>query len=110
LILDAPDEDRRTVDAAQQCEYAEVIDINVTSPEPSARDGTLGTPDAHLLRVVDGLRESTVWSICTAARLPDVLSAVRIVITDAVECSSSDPRALERSMGASRCSIADAGE
>jgi len=62
-------------------EYAAVIDISVTSPDPSASEGTSGsppTPSRSAYRTAVGI--PICCSICTAARLLDVLSAARMVM------------------------------
>ena len=75
-------------------ENADVIDSSVTSPDPSASDGTLGTeptPIRCAYSTVTGMPTSS--SIRTAARLLDVRSAVRIVIDGLSRCSSSGTHA-----------------
>ena len=75
-------------------ENAEVIDSSVTSPDPSASDGTLGTEPTPIncaYCTVTGMPTSS--SIRTAARLLDVRSAVRIVIDGLSRCSSSGTHA-----------------
>ena len=73
---------------------AAVIETSVTSPDPSASDGTLGTeptPSRFAYVTVAGM--PTSCSIRTAARLLDVRSAARMVIVSAVECPSSGTHA-----------------
>jgi hypothetical protein len=79
-----------TIPAFANAPNAAAIDIRVTSPDPSANDGTLGTdptPNRWAYPTVGGM--PTSCSIRTAARLLDVLNAVRIVIDDRSECPSS---------------------
>ena len=74
--------------------YAAVIDDSVTSPDPSASDGTLGTeptPSRFAYCTVTGMPTSS--SIRTAARLLDVFSAALIVIDEPSLCSSSGTHA-----------------
>src|SRR3990170_6453637 len=86
--------------------------MSVTSLAPSARDGTLGgVPTFSFCAYDTAFLMPTVFSIWTAARLLDVRSAVRIVISSAVECSSSGihpPWGV--SMGSFRLVMSDAGE
>ena len=70
--------------------YAAVIDCSVTSPEPSASDGTLGTSPTPIVFAYCTVRGMpTCWSSRTAARLLDVRRPVRRLIDVADECSSS---------------------
>src|SRR3954466_3337797 len=70
--------------------YAAVIYCSVTSPDPSASDGTLGTSPTPIVFAYWTARGMpTCCSSCTAARLLDVRRAVRRVIDGAEECSSS---------------------
>ena len=93
-------------------ENAEVIDSSVTSPDPSASDGTLGTeptPINFAYSTVTGMPTSS--SIRTAARLLDVRSAVRIVIDGLSRCSSSGTHApCSVMIGSSSFSMSVAGE
>ena len=64
--------------------------INVTSPEPRARDGTLGTLPMPIFRACATVfAMPTSSSMRTAARLLDVRNADRTVIADPAECPSS---------------------
>jgi hypothetical protein len=70
--------------------YAAVIACSVTSPEPSARDGTLGTSPTPMVFAYCTVRPMpTSWSRRTAARLLDMRKAARRLIDAAPECSSS---------------------
>ena len=65
-------------------------DCSVTSPAPSAIDGTAGIlPSARSWAVFTVSGMPTARSSWTAARLLDVRSAVRSVMLSAPECSSS---------------------
>src|SRR5262249_59596129 len=91
--------------------YAAVIDWSVTSPDPSASDGTAGTSPIPIdFAYSTVLRMPTSWSSRTAARLLEVRSAVRGVIDVAEECSSSGTYApCTVATGSSRLSTTDAG-
>ena len=80
----------RTIPSLANAPEAAVIEMRVTSPAPSASDGTLGgVPTFSLLRVAHRVRDADGAEHRTAARLLDVRSAVRSVIESALECSSS---------------------
>src|SRR5258706_13942943 len=91
--------------------YAAVIACSVTSPDPSANDGTLGTsPTPRFFAYCTVRAIPTSCSSRTAARLLDVLRAVRSVIESAALCSSSGdqpPRAV--AIGSLRLVITVAG-
>ena len=61
--------------------YADVSSINVTSPVPSASDGTFGIGDAIPRRCARYVVElmPTCCSSCAAARLLEIFSAARSV-------------------------------
>src|SRR6185503_9403116 len=92
--------------------YAAVIDCNVTSPDPSASDGTFGTSPTPMLFAYWTVRAMpTSWSRRTAALLLDVRSPVRSVIDEAEECPSSGMYApCSVAIGSSRWLITLAGE
>jgi hypothetical protein len=91
---------------------AAVIDCNVTSPDPSASDGTRGT-DSMPIRCANCTAAGipTVSSMRTAARLLDVLSAARMVMDDPSWCPSSGTHSPSSVMtGSSRLVSIVAGE
>ena len=101
-----------SIPALANAPYAEVSDNSVTSPAPSARDGTLGgVPTFNFCAYDNALGMPIVFSICTAARLLDMRNADRIVMDPALECSSSGthwPAGV--SVGVFRLSMTLAGE
>src|SRR5262249_8812152 len=92
--------------------YADVSESSVTSPVPSASDGTLGgVPTFSFSAYETAVGMPTVDRSCTAARLLEIFSADRIVISLAVEWPSSGIHApWAVAIGASRFEITDAGE
>src|SRR5262245_14401454 len=74
--------------------YAAVSDSSVTSPDPSASDGTLGgVPTFSFCAYDTAVEMPSVFSSCTAARLLEIFSADLIVIDEALEWPSSGTQA-----------------
>ncbi len=102
----------RTIPPSAKAPYAAVSAASVTSLAPSASDGTLGgLPTLSFSAYPTAFGIPTDASICTAARLLDVRSAERIVISSPVEWSSSGSQApLTVRIGSFSPVMSDAGE